>query len=632
MTIYRTSISAALKPDPDILMSEWAEEKFELAEYSAEKGRYRLNRTPFMREILEELSPQNPTQHIVLMKPSQLAGTTGAIITICFGIDTGLGDMLMMQPTDAMMKRFSKKRLAKTIEIMPCLKKKIGPAKSRDSANTILDKVFTGGSIVLSGSNSGASYRSDTYRIVIGDDLDAFDSDIGGEGSPVELLDARTGSINNSKLYLNSTPTLKGTSLIFREYESSSRGQFCAPCPKCKEYQYLLFGGKDAKFGIKFDRDNDGLVKDVWYQCKYCQKIIDEHQKPWMFDRGKYVHKYPHRKKRGFQYNALYTPLGWKNTWAYLAGKFLIAAKELKSGQPQKMITFTNTVMAEPYELRGESPSWKTLAQRVEPYHEQTVPAGGLLLTCSVDTHDARLDVKVKAWGRGEESWLIFHGRIQGDPNNQEPWDALDMIINAGYPHENGHIMRIISVNIDSGGHRTHAVYNYCRTRFPLVAAIKGSGKPTAPIMGIKPSIVDVTFGGQTVVGGCKLWTVGTYQAKATIYSRLGLIGQGAGVCHWPEGTTDEYFKELTAEKLRLKYVKGYPVYEWTLEPGQANHALDLEVYAYAAAIRAGMNRPGFWDSIERDLQKKETEKPKVETTKDRKNGFIPDTGKGWLR
>lgn len=632
MTLYLESFAQAVKPDPDILMSEWAEEKFELAEFAAEEGPYRLHRTPFTREILEELSSQNPTQYVVLIGPTQLGKSVVSLILICFGIDTGLGDMLMMVPTDILAKRFSKKRLAKTILLMPDLRAKVRPVKSRDSSNTILEKTFVGGSITLSGSGSDASYRQDTFRIVIGDDLDGIDPDIGGAGSPVELLDARTGPIINSKLYLNSTPRHKDTSLIYHAYKETSQGRFCVPCPECNEFQYLQWGSPDADFGIKFTRDEDGAVVDAWYQCEHCHCRIDEHQKPWMFERGKYIHKYPDRKKRGFRYNALYTPLGWKNNWTLLSEKFITATKELKKGLPNKMVTFTNTIMAEPWEGRGESPSWEMLAKRVEPYHEQTVPRGGLILTCGVDTHDARLDVLVRAWGLGEESWLVYHGKLQGDPNSPEVWDALDMIINAGYQAEDGHIMQIVSVNIDALGHRTEAVKNYCRVRGRKVVAIRGTGKPTAPVMGIKPSSVDVTFGGQVIKGGCQLWTIGTYQAKTTIYSRLELAGQGAGVYHWPEGTTDEYFKELTAEKLRLKYVKGYPVHEWTIEAGRANHALDLEVYAYAAAIRAGMNRPGFWDSIERDLQKKEAEKPKAETDEKRKNGFIPDTGKGWFR
>ncbi len=632
MTLYNQTFSQTVKPDPYILMSEWADDKFQLAEYSAEKGSYRIERTPFVREVLEELSPQSPTQEVVLMGPTQLAKSIISLIIICFGIDTAIGDVLMMSPTDTLAKRFSKRRLAKTIAIMPDLKSKIRPPKSRDSSNTILEKVFDGGSITLSGSGSDASYRQDTYRIVIGDDLDGFDIDIGGQGDPGELLDARTGAIKNSKVYKNSTPTLIDTSLIFREYKSSSQGKYNALCILCDTPQYLEWGGPDADFGIKFKRNAYGDVLSAWYLCEQCQGRLDEHLKPKMLENGLYIHNHPHRKKRGFTYNALYTPLGWKNTWARLAEKFLIANKELKAGRQEKMVTYTNTMMARAWEGMGDSPSWELLAARVESYEEKTIPAdaGLVILTCAIDTHDTRLDVLVKAWGQDEESWLVYHTKIHGDPNSPEVWDAADMMINAGYETEDGHILKIISVCVDSGGHRTQAVYNYCRERFPKIVAIKGAIKETAPIVG-RPSMQDVTFGGQVIKGGCQLWPVGTYQAKILIYSRLNLSGTGGGAYHWPDGTTDDYFKEVTAEKLKLKYVNGRPVYQWTIEPGRANHALDLEVYAYAAAIRAGINRPGFWDSVEKASKKQPKPKKTVEQTKT--GGFIPaGAGKDWFK
>ena len=631
MALYLDTYSAVVKPDPNILIPDWADDKFQLAEYSAEKGKYRISRTPFVREILYELSPQTPTQEVVVMKPTQLAGTTVSLILISFGIDTGIGDMLMMMPTEDMAKRFSKKRLAKTIELIPDIKSKIGESKSRDSSNTILDKTYAGGSITLKGSNSGASYRSDTYRVVIGDDVDGFESDIGGEGDPGELLDARTGSIKNSKIYKNSTPTLRETSLIYREYQSSSQGKFNVPCPRCDKLQYLRWGGPDADFGIKFRRDDDGDITDVWYECKHCHGRIEEHQKTWMMDRGKYVHKYPNRKKRGFHYNAIYTPIGWKNTWTRLVEKFLIAAAEIKTGQPQKMTTFTNTMMAEPSDAQVESLDWEILSQRRDRYPEKLIPAGGLFLTAGIDTQDNRLALVVRAWGRGEENWKIYYTELWGDPNSPEVWTALDQIIDAQYEAENSQPLRIVSACVDSQGHRTQAVYNYCRTRFPKTIAIQGVGGDNKPILGVAPSLVDVDFGGEKIKDGCHLWSIGSYQAKVTIYARLKMAGMGAGVYHWPETTTDEYFKQLTAEKLKLKYVKGFAHYEWTKEPGKENHALDCEVYAYAAAIRVGMGRPGFWEELEKMMARTPV-KPKPEGETENKDGWIGKKKGGWLK
>lgn len=200
----------------------------------------------------------------------------------------------------------------------------------------------------MAGSNSPAVYRSESVRYIILDDFDGFEADIGGEGDPGELADRRTGTFHNRKIYKNSTPTIKGLSNIERAYEASSQGQFEVPCPHCGELQYLEFGGKEADFGIKFERNDDGEIIDCWYQCKHCQGRIDEHEKEWMLPRGRYIHKYPHRPARGFKYNALYTPLGWVNSWKRITELFL-AAKD----NPEKLQTWTNTLMAEAFERKG---------------------------------------------------------------------------------------------------------------------------------------------------------------------------------------------------------------------------------------------------------------------------------------
>lgn len=170
-------------------------------------------------------------------------------------------------------------------------------AKSRDSGNTLLLKEFPGGSWTFTGSNSPASARSDSIRYLILDDYDGFIEDAGSEGSPGDLFRRRTDAFGSKrKIYINSTPTIAGTSNIEREYLESSQGEYHVPCPHCGEYQFLSFGGKGADHGIKFSRDDDGQITDVWYQCIACNERIEEWQKTDMMAKGRYVHKYPDRK------------------------------------------------------------------------------------------------------------------------------------------------------------------------------------------------------------------------------------------------------------------------------------------------------------------------------------------------
>jgi len=62
-TIYNEAFSLGLQPDPDLSVCEWADAYRMLpAKSAAEPGKYRSARTPYVREIMDELSPRSRTQ------------------------------------------------------------------------------------------------------------------------------------------------------------------------------------------------------------------------------------------------------------------------------------------------------------------------------------------------------------------------------------------------------------------------------------------------------------------------------------------------------------------------------------------------------------------------------------------
>jgi phage terminase large subunit GpA-like protein len=57
-TVVDAPFETALLPDPDLDVSEWADEYRTLSRVSAgEPGRWRTSRTPFLKEIMDCLSP-----------------------------------------------------------------------------------------------------------------------------------------------------------------------------------------------------------------------------------------------------------------------------------------------------------------------------------------------------------------------------------------------------------------------------------------------------------------------------------------------------------------------------------------------------------------------------------------------
>ena len=127
---------------------------------SAEPGRYRTARTPYMREIMDALSPGHPTQRIVFMKAAQVGATEAGNNWIGFVIHQAPGPMLAVQPTVELAKRNSRQRIDPLIAESPELRERVKPARSRDAGNTMLSKEFPGGILVLTGANSAVGLRS----------------------------------------------------------------------------------------------------------------------------------------------------------------------------------------------------------------------------------------------------------------------------------------------------------------------------------------------------------------------------------------------------------------------------------------------------------------------------------------
>jgi len=601
--VYRQGFRDGLAPDPDWLISWWANERRILPDgVSKESGPYRWERTPYLREIMDCLSPHFPVNEVCFMKAVQIGGTTVGENFLLYVIDAAPGPAMMVMPTMDLAKEHSKDRIAHSISAIPTLRDKVKEIKSRDSGNTILSKQFPGGYLKMTGSNSAKAARSKSIRYLILDDVDGFDADIGGEGDPCALFRKRTSTWGTKrKIFENSTPTIKHLSRIERSYLDSDQRKYEVPCPHCRTRQELVFGGKEASFGLKFTHDGT-VCTDVWYECKECGGRIDEHHKDYMLAHGEWVPRNPsNTRRRGYQISALYSPLGWFS-WRQIVEEFLSAGKN-----PELLKVFVNTILAETWEEAGSKPKWEELKARAETYSVMTVPPGGLFLTMGVDTQDDRIEFEIWAWGRDEEAWLIAWGPIYGDPSETYVWDELDRLRSMPVRHAYGVDLTVSMTAVDAMGHKTQEVYNYVRKRSASVMAVQGQ-RGNRPALG-KPSPQDVNHKGKIIKGGVLLWPIGGNLIKQTIYDRLAVTKPGPRMIHFPQGLDDEFYIQLTAEQKVTTYQKGFPVQVWVKEPGKRNEALDCAVYAYGAAIRAGLLRMN-WDELERMISPRKMEGP----------------------
>jgi len=592
---YAASAAAGARPDPMLLVSEWADQYRTLStRASAEPGPWRTERTLYLREIMDCLSASSPVERVVFMAGSQLGKTECGNNWIGYIIHQAPGPIMAVQPTVEMAKRNSKQRIDPLIEESDVLRKLVCDPRSRDSGNTVLAKEFPGGMLVMTGANSAVGLRSMAARYLFLDEVDAYPGDVDGEGDPIQLATARTRTFARRKIFLVSTPKITGLSRIEAIYAESDQRSFWLPCPTCGGMQILKFAQ------LQWPK---GRPKETVYVCEHCRARIENHQKQWMLARGQWrAAAAGDGKTAGFHLSSLYSPVGWF-AWPDAAVLF-----DNAQSNPALLQVFVNTVLGETWTQMAEAPDWQRLYDRREDYRLGTVPQGGLFLVAGCDVQRDRLEIQVTAFGRARENWLVDYVVLDGDTSRPEVWEQLTDLLNTSYPHESGAQLGIVKLAVDSG-YATQQVYTWVRRQGPGgVLATKGYETGTAPIG--QPSAVDVMVTGKRSKRGIKVWPVATGMLKSEFYGWLKLerptVESGQpfppAYCHFPQ-LPEEFFRQLTAEQLVPRVVKGYRKLEW-VKTRERNEALDTFVLGRAAAAQFGMDRfvERHWRALEEQL------------------------------
>ena len=587
-------ILSGMKPPEDLTVSQWADKNRRLtSESSAEVGKWRTSRTPYMFDILDSFT--DPLiEHIVVVAASQVGKSETINNMVGYCIDQDPGPILLIQPTIDDVKRYSEMRIAPMIRETRCLKRKVADPKSRDAANTKRQKSFPGGVLVMTGSNVAHDLSSMPIRYVFGDERDRWATSAGSEGDPWELAVARTRTFYNKKMVEDSTPTVKGASAIENSYNLGTMERWKTQCPHCGEYVEITFD--NIRFEYEAAEKGDKKIfhiTELFYVCPECGGISDEHT--MKSQPAKWVATVPearkHHKTRSFWLTAWVSP--WA-TWESIILQFLQAGTD-----SAKLQVVYNTQFGELWEERGDMASEDDVMARREVY-EAEVPDGVLLLTCGVDTQDDRLEYEVVGHRRFGETWGIKKGVILGRPDTEEVWERLDEVLSHKYKFKSGVSLQISLTFIDEGGHFTQEVRQHCLARqYDHVFAIKGANRPDIPYTA-PPKKQKIVVNGK-VIGQVWVYEIGVNAGKQKIVDNLRVQSPGANYCHFPlrDDYGKQFFKQLMSEHLAYVPKLKHP-WQWQKIPGhERNEAFDIRNYNLAACEILSPD----WDAIEQKLR-----------------------------
>ncbi|PNF77952.1 terminase [Stutzerimonas degradans] len=601
-------------PPPRLTIIEWADKYRWLSPVEAARpGKYSFAVTPHLTwpgGPLEALDDPAVTE-IVCRKSAQVAWTSG-VLGNALGkwIDIDPSPILVLFPKAEAVKQYVAEKLEPMIEATPRLAKKVD-LRSRKLQQRQDFKKFPGGFLKMVGSNSPASVKSTPVPRVAVEEPDDCNLNLRGQGDSIKLAKERLKTFRRPKIIIGGTPTIKGLSAIDAEMEISDKRIGLVPCHQCGQEHALSFDNLHCDEDATYSHPVYGTRRPEtsYYVCPHCASIWNDNQKNLNLKRGRWQATAEFRGIAGYQLNELYATF-WGSRFQVLMEKKLQAEHAASLGNIGPMIAFVNSSVGESYEYKSDAPKTAELAERAEDYPELTSPQGVLLITAGIDVQGNRLAVVITGWGRGEESWRLYWGELDGNPVdvNDPVWTELDKLLSRPIPTTSGNLLAISAASIDSSdGNTNHAVYTYVRNRQRFsVMAIKGASIDNRDReIFTKPAQSADTSQDNTKAAkyGLRVHIVGTHKAKNLIDQRLRLRGRGPGRMHWYQEIRADYYEQVTNEVL-APHPRNPSKMVWQKKAGRRNEALDCEVYALHAArsLKTHLLKDSEWDQLEQQL------------------------------
>jgi phage terminase large subunit GpA-like protein len=543
-----------LLPPPALTGSQWAEQYRVLSrEDSAAPGRWSNAVRPYQVEIMD-VACDSITEEVTVRGCSQWGKTVILLNILGFFIHLDPGPIMVVTPTIHDSEKWSKTRFQPMVRDCAVLASLVSEQKSRNSNNTILEKRFPGGLLIVVGANAPSGLASQPIRVLLEDEIDRYRDSAGTEGDPQKLAEARTVDFRGrKKIYRCSSPTILGESNIDEDWQRSDQREWWIACPHCGFEQTLAFSQ------VVIPKRNWAAAV---YACKGAGCVLTEPELRRAVRAGHFLAGRPHiRGHAGFDVpGVMVKPL------PELAKGWL----EANEGGPKELQVFINTQLGELWSRRhGEEEKVSALMARARTsaYRSNEVPLGVGLLVAGVDVQGDRVEVVVRGVGTRGTRWTILHQVIGGNPMLVELWDRLEKLINATWTNPMGHALRIRKVAIDT---RFHGRQVKAWARRP---SLRGRA---AMVIGANRRLRSWCVPLKRVKGAFEIDTV---SIKDVVYDSLAITDPEVGGYQWfPKDSREDYFDQLLSNRRNPRTQRYEPISD-----GQAEEVLDCTVYCEAA-------------------------------------------------
>ena len=573
-----------MKKRRKVLPSVWAEEHRVLT-MSALPGPWKNHVTPYLVGIMDALG--HPAVEVLICCKAPQTGLTEAVYN-CIGYmaDCDPGPVLVVMPDELTGRDNMRDRIQPMFSSSVRLSKYL--TGSRDDASGLrLNLAHM--PIYVAWARSAARLANKPIRFVFFDEVDKYpDFSNQREADPISLGTKRTITYRRTrKIVKNSTPTIEAGP-IWQAMQNEAQAVFdwLCVCPDCRREQVMEFT-RDSFRWPDDQRDPEAVEQGrlAWYECRHCGARWDDVRRDmavragcWRVrlseepsgEHGLELMEYLDRQrpaKIGFHLPS------WLSHFVSLSDA---AAAFLRGPRDKsKLRDFKNNHEAVPWVVHQQERKEDTILALRDERPAGLVPSGGVVacLTAGVDTQDNGFWFEIRAWGWGmiEDSWQVRYGFVQS-------FEALEQVLwGSDYRDADGVSYIVRRSLIDSGGHRTSDVYDFCRRHPRRIFPSKGDGRMSATAQ--KFSKIDTYPGTSRMIsGGVLLLSVATNHYKDKLGGKLTVAPNDPGAWRLCADCDTDWARQMTAEVMDEK--TGL----WINPKNRPNHAWDCSVLNLAAA------------------------------------------------
>ena len=553
------------------------------------RGRWTNEMTPYAIKPMECWTIPS-VRTIVLCFAPQTGKTNVAFNCLSFAADQDPGAAMYIMPDEKVTRRIARRRIIPLFRNTPRL---AGLLSDRDADTTSLSiRLANGMDLMMAWATSAAAMASESARYVIFDETDKYPDFAGKEADPFSLGEVRANAYPfTCKFLFFSTPSEDPSRVwILLKTECDVVYIYEVPCPICGHFQAMNF----SQFwwpGNVTDPRTVKLHKSARYSCASCGMKWDDYHKNHAVRHGRWI---PGRITDEDEWEPISPPARpvavgfWLPSWysPFISLSSVVAA-HLKGKQSLGAeIAFVTQHEARPYKKQAATTTEAQLLLHRTTLPSAIVPRGAIGLTAGVDVQKIGFWFVIRAWMDDLTSHKIQHGFVPS-------WADLEKILfDARYPLQDNpaETMAIWRTAIDTGGSatesdvwtRTEEIYQWLRSQAwrGSVFGVKGSSRIMSTGKRIQVSVIDkMPRSNLPIPGGLDLRILDTSQYKAILHWRLTRSGTENQQFFLDADTDVDYARQFLSEKLH-SYRSGKQEWKGT----GANHLLDCEVYAAAAA------------------------------------------------